>query len=97
MLSGGLASHQIPRDPLKESGVSQFFLAIDPTHLAANADALNATADAVLADLHAAAPIDPVHPARYPGEQTLVTRLDNLANGVPVDETLWRQLIAQTY
>ena len=97
MLSGGLASHQIPRNPLKESGVSQFFLAIDPTHLAADADTLNATAEAVLADLHAAAPIDPAHPVRYPGEQTLATRLDNLANGVPVDEDLWKQLIAQAY
>ena len=31
MLSGGQATNQIPRDPLKESGVSQFFLAIDPS------------------------------------------------------------------
>ena len=97
MLSGGHASHQIPRDPLQESGVSQFFLAIDPTHLAADAGTLNATAEAVLADLHAATPIDPAHPVRYPGEQTLATRLDNLANGVPVDEDLWRQLLAHAY
>ena len=97
MLSGGQASHQIPRDALKESGVSQFFLAIDPSHLSANTDALNATADAVLADLHAAPPTDPAHPVRYPGEQTLATRLDNLAHGVPVDETLWKQLLAQAY
>src|ERR1700733_450400 len=30
MLSGGLAAHQIPCDPLRESGISQIFLAIDP-------------------------------------------------------------------
>src|SRR6201999_3375347 len=29
MLSGGLATHQIPRDPFRESGLSQIFLAID--------------------------------------------------------------------
>jgi len=31
MLSGGLATHDIPRASLRESGVSQVFLAIDPT------------------------------------------------------------------
>ena len=30
MLSGGLATHQIPLDPTRESGLSQIFLAIDP-------------------------------------------------------------------
>ena len=33
MLSGGLATHQIPLDPLRETGLSQIFLAIDPEHL----------------------------------------------------------------
>ncbi len=97
MLSGGNATHQIPRDSLKESSLSQVFLAIDPTHLASDRAALNATADAVLANLHAAVPIDPAHPVRYPGEQTLATRLDNLAHGIPVDEGLWQQLLTQSY
>jgi 3-dehydro-L-gulonate 2-dehydrogenase len=97
MLSGGLSTHQIPRDSLKESGLSQVFLAIDPTHLAADATALNATADAVLANLHAATPTDPAKPVRYPGEQTLATREENIALGVPVDEDLWRQLLDRAY
>jgi len=97
MLSGGLATHQIPRDSLRESGLSQVFLAIDPTHLAADAAALNATADAVLANLQAAVAADPGKPVRYPGEQTLATREENLRLGVPVDEELWRQLLSQSY
>ena len=97
MLSGGLSTHQIPRDSLKESGLSQVFLAIDPTHLSADPAALNATADAVLANLAAAEPADPGKPVRYPGEQTYATRLDNLAHGVPVDEDLWLQLRANAY
>ena len=97
MLSGGLAAYQIPRDSLRESGLSQFFLAIDPTHLAADSEALNATADAVLANLHAATPVDSGKPVRYPGEQTLATRQENLEKGVPVDEDLWRQLLSQSY
>ncbi len=97
MLSGGLAAHQVPRDPLRESGLSQFFLAIDPTHLAADPAALNATADAVLANLAAANPIDPAYSVRYPGEQTLATRQENLRLGIPVDEDLWRQLQNRSY
>ena len=97
MLSGGLATHQFPRDPLRESGLSQCFLAIDPTHLAADAESLNATADAVLANLAAAEPIDPARPVRYPGEQTYATREENLRLGVPVDEELWDQLLEQRY
>jgi 3-dehydro-L-gulonate 2-dehydrogenase len=97
MLSGGNATFQIPRDSLRESGLSQVFLAIDPTHLAANRTALDATAEAVLANLHAATPADPAKPVRYPGEQTLATREQNLHEGVPVDEELWHQLLAQAY
>jgi 3-dehydro-L-gulonate 2-dehydrogenase len=97
MLSGGKSTHEIPRDPLRESGTSQVFLAIDPTHLAAGRTALDATAEAVLANLHAATPLDPAKPVRYPGEQTLATRMDNLAHGVPVDEALWQQLLTQAY
>jgi 3-dehydro-L-gulonate 2-dehydrogenase len=97
MLSGGNATHQIPRDSLRESGLSQVFLAIDPTHLFADRDALNATAEAVLANLQAATPIDPAKPVRYPGEQTLATREENLRLGIPVDEDLWKQVLARSY
>ena len=96
MLSGGNAVHQIPRDPLKESGTSQFFLAIDPTHIASPAD-LAHTADGIIASLTDATPIDPAMPIRYPGEQTLRTRRENMKSGVPVDEDLWHQLQTQLY
>ena len=35
MLSGGHATHELPRDPLRESGLSQIFFAIDPSSFAA--------------------------------------------------------------
>lgn len=97
MLSGGLSAQQIPRDSLKESGLSQVFLAIDPTHLASDPAALNATADAVLANLATTTPADPTNPVRYPGEQTLATREENLRLGIPIDEDLWHQLTTQAY
>ena len=91
MLSGGLATHQLPLEPTRESGVSQIFLAIDPFSFATRPD-LNRIADGILESLRAATPIDPAHPVRYPGEQTLQLREENLRLGVPVDPETWSKL-----
>ena len=91
MLSGGLSTHQLPLDPLQESGLSQFFLAIDPTHLIDPAH-LTHIAESILEDLHQAPPLEANRPPRYPGEETLRLRHENLAKGVPVDEALWQKL-----
>ena len=91
MLSGGLATHQLPLDPLREAGLSQFFLAIDPATFADPAE-LSAIAEGVLADLKHAPPEVEGVPVRYPGEETLRVREENLARGVPVDPELWAKL-----
>ena len=91
MLSGGLATHQIPRDPFRESGVSQIFLAIDPTTIA-DPQELTHIAEGILDSLKRATPANPDKPVRYPGEQTLQLREENLRLGVPVDPEIWRQL-----
>jgi len=97
-LAGGLATHQLSRDPLQESGISQFFLALDPSLLADPADPgahdrmQEQLLDAILASVHAADPVTPGRPARYPGEQTLHLREENLRLGVPVDREVWERL-----
>jgi 3-dehydro-L-gulonate 2-dehydrogenase len=93
MLAGGKATHEIPNDPARESGISQVFIAVDPSNFASAAD-LTRIADSILADLHAAPRADPAKPIRYPGEQTLHLRAENLRLGVPVDPVLWQQLLA---
>jgi len=93
MLSGGLATHQIPRDPTRESGISQIFLAIDPTSVA-NPQELTQIAEGILNSLREATPVDPKKPVRYPGEQTLQLRDENLRLGVPVDPEIWKQINA---
>jgi 3-dehydro-L-gulonate 2-dehydrogenase len=92
MLAGGKSTHEIPNDPTRESGISQVFLAIDPSNFASAAD-LACIANGILDDLHAAPRADPAKPIRYPGEQTLHLRAENLRLGVPVDPVLWQQLI----
>jgi 3-dehydro-L-gulonate 2-dehydrogenase len=93
MLSGGNATHQLDHDPLRETGLSQVFLAIDPTRIGDPAS-LTAIAEGVLADLRQATPEVLGRPARYPGEQTLRLRGENLAKGVPVDPEIWENLLA---
>jgi 3-dehydro-L-gulonate 2-dehydrogenase len=93
MLSGGLSTHQIPRDPLHESGVSQIFLAIDPSSLS-NPQELTPIAQGILDSLQQATLTDRTNPVRYPGEQTLLLREENMRLGVPVDPQIWRELTA---
>jgi 3-dehydro-L-gulonate 2-dehydrogenase len=94
-LSGGQATHQLPLDPLQESGISQFFLAIDPSLVADPSDpeAQDRLIDGILASVHAATPVEAGKPARYPGEQTLHLRAENLRLGVPVDSDVWENLL----
>jgi 3-dehydro-L-gulonate 2-dehydrogenase len=93
MLSGGLATYQLPVEPTLETGQSQIFLAIDPANLAASSE-LNQIADGILENLHRAKPEHPDKPIRYPGEQTLSLREENLRLGIPVDEELWQRINA---
>jgi 3-dehydro-L-gulonate 2-dehydrogenase len=91
MLSGGNATHQFSLDPLRETGQSQIFLVIDPSSVA-TATELNRIADGIIDSLRQATPVDPFNPIRYPGEQTLRLREENLRLGIPVDPDIWNSL-----
>lgn len=98
-LSGGNATHQISADPLRESALSQFFLAIDPTLLGPSSESgaaseVDRIANGLLEALHRAPPTDPAKPPRYPGEETFRLRHENLRLGVPVDEDIWNEVKA---
>ena len=92
-LSGGSATHQISPDPLRETGLSQFFLAIDPARLGSIAE-VDRIAQSLIEALHQAPRSDPGKPPRYPGEETFRLRHENLRVGVPVDEAIWYEVIA---
>ena len=69
-------------------------LAIDPSSVASREE-LAGTAEGILNSLRQARPVDPDRPVRYPGEQTLQLREENLRLGVPVDPEIWKQISAQ--
>jgi len=92
MLTGGLATNQIPRDPAKEVGQSQVFLAIAPQSLT-SMEELNAIAQRAIDAVHAAEPIEAGKPARYPGEAVLATRAESMRLGVAVEDAAWEEFV----
>lgn len=92
VLAGGKTTHEIGRER-DELGLSQVFLAIDVAR-PAGPDAVSRVVRAVIDDLHTAEPAADGGPARYPGEQVLRTREANRRDGIPVDEAVWREILA---
>jgi 3-dehydro-L-gulonate 2-dehydrogenase len=86
-LAGGSATHQIPADAELETALSQVFLAIDPSK---NGGA-EAIADKIIDDLHQATASGD-SPVRYPGEQVLKIRRENLERGIPVNAAIWEEV-----
>jgi 3-dehydro-L-gulonate 2-dehydrogenase len=93
--SGGNATHDIPGDPERESGLSQVFIAIDLSRSSSSPAMRDRLAD-VVEDYVAAVPTDPASPVRYPGARALQARHENLSLGVPVDASVWREILAMT-
>jgi 3-dehydro-L-gulonate 2-dehydrogenase len=98
LLSGGKASHQIEPIPERETRVSQVFMAIDPSCLNSklnsssdSTDSTSLVADHIVAHFQLP-PHSRGERVRYPGYRVLQTRKENLANGIPVDPSIWHQL-----
>jgi 3-dehydro-L-gulonate 2-dehydrogenase len=102
LLSGGRASYQIEPIPERETRVSQVFIAMDPSCLdspsesKADSESDSTTAAAQVADQIIAhfqtSPLSGGECVRYPGYRVLQIRKENLANGIPVDPSVWHQL-----
>lgn len=93
VLAGGQTSHEIGRQS-DEFGLSQVFLAIDVSR-AGGADAVARVVTDVVDDLHTAVPAADGGPARYPGEQVVTTRAENLRLGIPVDDAVWQTITGE--
>jgi 3-dehydro-L-gulonate 2-dehydrogenase len=91
MTSLGNATHEIANDPLRETGLSQLFIALNPRTLG-DAAKLDEIADEVIASLHRSQPAEPGKFARYPGENTLRLREENRRLGLPLDEAVWSEI-----
>ena len=93
MMSLGKATHEIAPDSLRETAVSQVFLAINPDALGP-ATERETIADAIVDALHRCRPAQEGKSVRYPGEQTLRIREENRRLGLPVEEAVWAEIMA---
>jgi 3-dehydro-L-gulonate 2-dehydrogenase len=91
-LSGGKATHQIPRSPERETQVSQVFIAIEPSQLGGS-EVAETIVDQTIMDLHEAKTA-PGEKVRYPGEQVLEARRQNIEKGVPVNAAIWQEVLS---
>jgi 3-dehydro-L-gulonate 2-dehydrogenase len=92
MLSGGRATHEIPADPLRESGVSQVFIAMDPAHVGGEAWRERIASEVVRA--YCGGDDEAGGATRYPGERVLRHRAEAQARGIPVDPEVWAAIRA---
>jgi len=90
ILSGGRTTHQIEAKPELEIGLSQVFIAIDPSSVDQDATAA-LIADQVIHHLESA-PRSTREFVRYPGQQVAKIRRENRTQGIPVDSSVWRQV-----
>ncbi len=93
MMSLGQATFQISADPVLETAISQMFLALNPAAFGPASEA-EKIADAVVASLHNCAPAERQGKVRYPGEQTLRIRAENMRLGLPVEPEVWAEILA---
>ena len=93
MTSLGNATHQIANDSLRETGLSQVFIAIHPKALG-DAAQIDGIANEVVNSLHRSHPVEAGKPVRYPGENTLRLREENRKVGLPIDDGVWSEICA---
>jgi 3-dehydro-L-gulonate 2-dehydrogenase len=93
MMALGKATNELTMDPLIEVGISQMFLTLNPEALGPSSR-VSAIADEVIASVHGSKPVKEGGEVRYPGEQTLRVRAENVRLGLPVEEATWEKILA---
>ncbi|MEZ4830023.1 MAG: 3-dehydro-L-gulonate 2-dehydrogenase [Bacteroidia bacterium] len=88
-LSGGMCTVQVGEQGSDEYGLSQIFMAINPLAVG-NHVHYQEVLEKTLMAIKDAEPAKEGEEVFYPGERTILTRKDNMENGVPVDEEIWR-------
>ncbi|MCK3682519.1 3-dehydro-L-gulonate 2-dehydrogenase [Maribellus sp. YY47] len=91
VLSAGLATKDVSGKEA-EYGVSQVFICIDLKKLH-NYPAIDQTISGIIDDFKASLPIDENHDIRYPGERVIAARTENLKHGIPVEKSVWEEIL----
>jgi 3-dehydro-L-gulonate 2-dehydrogenase len=90
VLSGGLSVADITKDD-PERNVSQVFIAIDLKRFGEH-HSITKTIHAIIEDFKSSVPEIPGRTVRYPGENVVKTRAENIAQGIPVSRKIWNEI-----
>jgi 3-dehydro-L-gulonate 2-dehydrogenase len=92
ILSGGLSTSQIDSCATEHS-LSQVFIAIDLKCLH-NFPSIENSIEQVIEDLKKSIPENDLVKIRYPGENVVKTRNENLKEGIPVNKGIWEKILS---
>ncbi len=90
ILSGGKSTMELSRKEY-EYGVSQVFIVIDPGSEVFH-ESREIVLDQILNEITNTPSANSNQPVRYPGERTAKIRSENLSQGIPVQEEVWKRI-----
>lgn len=91
-LAGGRTTCQVGKLPF-ETELSQVFICIDLDRMP-DRDNIQASISQTLADMVTSTPVEEGRPVHFPGEHMAQVRQENLKKGIPVEESIWQQVLA---
>jgi len=91
-LSGGLSTHEISRQE-SECALSQVFISVD-LRMLVNSESIEKTVRNIINDLKDSVSVDPETAIRYPGENVVKVREENIRNGIPVNREVWQKILS---
>ena len=92
LLSGGLSTAAIDKHGMGSCGsCCQVFIAINPLMINSQ-EFIDKVLQETVEQIKASTRVHPDKPLSYPGENSLKTRIDHLANGIIVDELVWAKV-----
>lgn len=91
LLSDGNSTYDVGQLSEDEYAVSQILIAIDVNKATANPESLVLK---VLEDIKASERVDENQVILYPGEREYLIRLENLKNGMPVNDEVWERILS---
>ena len=92
MLTLGRTVTKVGQECESEYGLTQVFIAIRPEVLNQDPDKAQEILNETLKDIQTSIPEKEGHTVRYPGQGTLIRRRENLKNGIPVNEEIWKKI-----
>lgn len=90
ILSGGNSTYELSKENV-DSGMSQVYIAIDPSKFAST-EILEQSVNEIL-DYYLMAEKSGDENISYPGERIVKTKASNLKNGVDIDEEIWNKIL----